>query len=185
MIAQSELALLPADQNYSGVNLGGLVLAPGVYKFDAAASLTGNLVLDGQGMNDAYWVFQIGSTLTTAANANVSVINTGSSGGSNYGIFWNAGTGITFGATNQVLGNYLAGTSITMGAQSSGSGRMLALAAVTFDQNDINAYGGPQSSDWGGGLTYDQSGRLVPIPEPSTSLISCLALLTFMSKRRR
>lgn len=180
------LALMTTTSNLSGMDLGGMTLTSGVYTFDVAAGLTGNLVLDGQGMDDAFWVFQIGTAITTAANAAVSVINAGPSGGSDYGIFWNTGAEIIIGANNTILGNYISGTSITLGAQSSGSGRALALAAVTLDQNEIDAYGGPGAGDWSGGLMYDVDGiHVIPVPEPSSALFSGVSLLGLIARRRR
>lgn len=180
------LALMPTDTTLSNLDLGGMTLTSGVYTFSAAAMLTGALVLDGQGMDNAYWVFQIGTSLTTSAGSSVTVINPGPSGASDYGIFWNAGAEIIVGASNDILGNYLSGTSITMGSTSSGSGRALALAAVTLDQNVIDAYGGPLSSDWTGGLMYDVDGvNIIPVPEPSSALLSGVALLAFLTRRNR
>src|ERR1022692_1542453 len=57
----------------TGTDLGGLTLVPGVYCFSSSAGLTGTLTLDGQGDPMAQWVFQIGSTLTTATNSTVSL----------------------------------------------------------------------------------------------------------------
>ena len=174
--------------------LGGRTLAPGVYHFDVAADLTGNLTLDAEGQNNVSWVFQIGTSLTTAALASVTLINPGSNLGSDVGIFWNAGTTFIFGANNTIMGNYLAGTSITLGAGSSGSGRALALAAATLDGNQINAWGGPNApgyavgSDWSGGLTYDGSYHVVPssIPEPAAVLwLTPLGAMGFVLWRRR
>jgi len=162
MKAQVGLAGMPSNKNLSNTDLGGLTLPPGVYTFDGAATLNGALVLDAQGQNNAFWVFQIGTTLTTSTGSTVTIINAGSHGGSDDGIFWNAGTGITLGANNQLLGNYLAGTSITFGSTTSGEGRALALAGVTLDQNVVNSQGGPDGSDWTGGLTYNLSGAVVP-----------------------
>lgn len=183
--AQAGLALLPSDTNMSGVDLGGLTLTTGVYTFSAAPTLNGALVLDGQGLDDAFWVFQIGSSLTTSVGSSIIVINAGPSGGSDYGIFWNAGTEIVIGANNAVLGNYLSGTSITMGSQSSGSGRALALGAIALDQNAIDAHGGPEASDWTGGLDYDQLGIVVPVPESSSALLFGLGIYGFMLMGRK
>ncbi len=182
---QNGLAAMPMDTNLSNVNLGGLTLTSGVYVFDVAALQTGDLILDGEGNPNAYWVFNIGTSLTTAINSTVTVINSGPTGGSDYGIFWNAGAEIVVGATNTIRGNYLSGTSITMGANSDGGGRALARAAVTLDQNEIDAFGGPDSSDWSGSLMYDEFGAIVPVPEPSTALLSGFAILGFLSMRRR
>jgi len=160
--AQVGLAGMPQDKNMSTVDLAGKTLAPGVYKFNAAAKLTGALFLDGQGRNNAFWVFQIGTALTTSINSSVTVINPGSNGGSDYGIFWNCGSAVNIGANNRIAGNYLAGTSITFGGTSTRGGRALALAGVTLDNNQIDAHGGPGGSDWSGGLKFDVTGSVVP-----------------------
>ncbi len=162
ILARTGLAGMASNANLTGQDLGGLTLAPGVYSFDSSAQLTGTVTLDAQNQDGAYWVFQIASAMTTAASSSVNVINVGPGGGDSYGIFWNAGSGITFGATNQIKGNYLAGTSITAGNATQGSGRLLALAGVTLDNNQINAIGGLNGGDWTGGLTYDVGGNVVP-----------------------
>jgi hypothetical protein len=193
--ARAGLTAMAVTTNFTATpTLGGRTLTPGVYHFDAAADLTGALFLDAQGQNNVYWVFQIGSSLTTAANASVSLINPGSNLGSDNGIFWNAGTTFIFGATNTILGNYLAGTSITIGAGASGSGRALALAAVTLDNTQLDVWGGPDvpgysaGSDWSGGLTYDGGFNVVAstVPEPAAVLwLAPLGALGFVLWRRR
>lgn len=163
--AQVGLAGMPSDQILSNVDLAGKTLRPGVYTFDGAAKLTGALVLDARGRNGAFWVFQIGTALTTSVNSSVTVINPGSNGGRDCGIFWNAGSAITIGANNRIAGNYLAGTSITFGGKSSGGGRALARAGISLDNNQINAKGGPDGSSWSSGLRYNASGAVVPNPD--------------------
>ncbi|MBW8781220.1 MAG: autotransporter domain-containing protein [Verrucomicrobia bacterium] len=158
----------PPANNLTGVNGGDLatqILTPGVYKFDVAASLSlnGVLTLDAQGKNNVTWVINIGTSLTTGANAQVQFINLGTNGGKDNGLFWNAGTAFTFGATNIIAGNYLAGTDITFGttvpATGSASGRALALAGVSFDGTaTLDVLGGPGNGDLAGGL--DSSGNL-------------------------
>ena len=67
---------------------GGTII-PGTYTVPAQpVNLAGTLILDAQGLNNAFWVFQIGSTLTTASAAVVQMINVGSNGGSDNGLFW-------------------------------------------------------------------------------------------------
>ena len=60
-------------------DLGGQTLAPGIYKAASSAAITTGtpptLTLDAQGNVNASWVFQIGSTLTTAAGATVQLVN--------------------------------------------------------------------------------------------------------------
>lgn len=155
------LAGMASNANMSTVDLGGKTLAPGVYTFTGAASQTGALVLDAQGQNSVAWVFQIGTAFTSSINSTVTFINLGSNGGSDLGVFWNAGSAVNIGANNQLVGNYLAGTSIVLGGLTAGNGRALALAGVSLDTNTVNAHGGPGGADYTGGLRYAPSGAVV------------------------
>jgi Ice-binding-like len=69
-------AVLP-HTDLTGQDLGGLTLTPGAYFFSSTDQLTGTLMLDAQGSPNAQFVFQIGSTLTTASNSSVVVISGG------------------------------------------------------------------------------------------------------------
>src|ERR1019366_5421526 len=93
--------------NLTGQNLGGLTLTPGVYRFDSSAQLTGTLDLNAEGLNNAAWVFQIGSALTTASGSSVVVTNFGSNGGSDDGVFWQVGSSATLGSSTSFEGNIL------------------------------------------------------------------------------
>ncbi|MEO6993072.1 MAG: autotransporter domain-containing protein [Lacunisphaera sp.] len=155
------LAGMASSANMSTVDLGGKTLAPGVYTFNTAASLNGALTLDAHGQNNVAWVFQIGTAFTTSVNSTITFINLGSKGGSDIGLFWNAGSAVNIGANNQFAGNYLAGTSIVFGGLSNGGGRALALAGITLDTNIVNARGGLAGGDYAGGLKYDPSGAVV------------------------
>jgi len=170
MAVATGLANMPANVNMSDLDLGGTTLLPGVYKFDAAAAMNGILTLDANGQNNAFWVFQIASTLTTTNGSTVNIINLGSNGGSDDGIYWATGAAINVGNSNVIAGNYLAGTTITFGTNTNGNGRALARAAVVLDQNVINSQGGPAGSDWTGGLRYNNAGDVVPVPEPAAFL---------------
>ncbi len=172
------LAGLTADTDLTGTDLGGMTLAAGIYHFESAAGLTGALILDAQGQNNVSWVFQIGTTFTASANSSVTVINFGTNGGSDLGLFWNAGTDISIGADSDIAGNFISGTSITLGASADGGARLLALASISLDQNNINAFGSPGGGDWTGGLSS--------IPEPAATLwLAPLAALGFAASRRR
>jgi len=156
----------------TGVDLGGQNLAPGVYKFDTSAQLTGTLTLDFGSDPDALFVFLIGSTLTTASGSSVNVLN----GGSNSGIYWNVGSSATLGTTTTFVGNILADQSITLNNRANIlCGRAIALnAAVTMDTNTISgdcAGGGDYSSgrsDFGSQGFSGSGANGGAVPEPAT-----------------
>jgi type VI secretion system secreted protein VgrG len=134
--AFGNLAGEPTTSNLTGKDLGGLTLAPGVYRFNSSAQLTGTLTLDAGGNANARFDFQIGSTLTTASSSVVQVIN----GGSPDNVFWQVGSSATLGTTTEFAGNILALTSITLNTRASiACGRALAInGAVTLDTNFID-----------------------------------------------
>lgn len=133
-VAYVNLAGQPSDVNLTGQDLGGLTLTSGVYTFNSSAQLTGTLTLDAQGDPAAVFVFQIGSTLTTASASQVVVIN----GGANCNVFWQVGSSATLGTATAFVGNILALTSITLNTGATTSGRLLARnGAVTLDSNNV------------------------------------------------
>ncbi|MEX0683567.1 MAG: ice-binding family protein [Dehalococcoidia bacterium] len=133
--AYNALAGQPCDFNLTGQDLGGMTLIEGVYCFSTSAQLTGMLTLNAQGNASAVFIFQIGTTLTTASNASILVTN----GGVDCNAFWQVGSSATIGTTTVFVGNILALTSITLNTGASVSGRALARnGAVTLDTNNID-----------------------------------------------
>ena len=63
-------AVAPAN-DLTGTDLGNRVLKAGAYRFTSSAQLTGALTLDAEGDPAAQFVFEIGSTLTTASASSV------------------------------------------------------------------------------------------------------------------
>ncbi|MFZ2492074.1 MAG: ice-binding family protein [Thermoanaerobaculia bacterium] len=133
--AYNGLAGLACNTVLTGQDLGGMTLTAGVYCFATSAQLTGTLTLDAQGNPGAQFIFQIGSTLTTASNSIVRVINSGN----NCNIYWQVGSSATLGTATAFAGNILALTSITATTGASVSGRLLARnGAVTLDTNAVS-----------------------------------------------
>ncbi|HLX51314.1 MAG TPA: ice-binding family protein [Streptosporangiaceae bacterium] len=136
--AYNDAAGRAPDQDLTGQDLGGKTLTAGVYKFDSSAGLTGTLTLDGQGNPDAVFIFQIGSTLTTASASNVVLIN----GARACDAFWQIGSSATLGTGTSFIGNILALTSITATTGVTVDGRLLARnGAVTLDTNTVQRAG--------------------------------------------
>ena len=116
--------------------LGGKTLTAGIYTFSAAtsANITGTVTLDGQGDPNAVFVFQTNSTLVTASNAVVSLVN----GAQACNVFWQVGSSATLGTGTQFVGTIMADQSITDAGGSTVIGRLLAsVASVTLNNTHV------------------------------------------------
>lgn len=163
-VAYNDAAGQACDFNLTGQDLGGKTLIPGVYCFDSSAQLTGQVTFDGQGNTNSVFIVQIGSTLTTASNSGVLLIN----GAQSCNIFWQVGSSATLGTTTAFKGNILALASITLntGATSS-SGLYARNGAVTLDTNQIQACG-PAATPTATSTPLPPTGT--PLP-PSATLV--------------
>lgn len=122
-------ATLPPD-------VGGRILTPGVYRTGSVPSLglTGPLTLDAQGNPNAVFIFQIESTLTTATDSRVNLIN----GAQACNVFWQVGSSATLGTRTAFKGNILALTSISVNDAVTVDGRLLARnGAVTLINDTV------------------------------------------------
>ncbi|HSJ10678.1 MAG TPA: ice-binding family protein, partial [Longimicrobiales bacterium] len=106
--------------NAISANLGGTTLEAGVYCTATGIGVTGTLTLDGGGDPNAMFVFQAGTSLTTAGN--VVLIN----GAQAKNVYWLVGSSATIGTASQWQGNIIALTSITLVDNATLTGRALA-----------------------------------------------------------
>jgi hypothetical protein len=119
-----------------GETPGFLALSPGVYCFDTSAQLNAILTLNDGGDPNAIFIFQIGTTLTTASSSKVQM----SSGGRGTNVYWQIGTSATIGTSTTFRGNIIANTSITLTTSASTTGRVFALnGAATIDSTAVDA----------------------------------------------
>jgi type VI secretion system secreted protein VgrG len=140
--AQSDLttaydvaAAQPVTADLTGQDLGNMVLTAGAYRFATSAQMTGPLTLDAQGDPAAQFVFEIGSTLTTASASSVVLAN----GASPCNVYWQVGSSATLGSTTAFAGNVMALTSISLNDAATVQGRLLARnGAVTLINNRID-----------------------------------------------
>jgi len=117
--AYNQAAGASCDTNLTGKDLGGMRLGPGVYCFSSSAGLTGTLTLDAHGNPDSQWIFQIGSTLTTATNSKVVMVlghtlPPWGKGLRGCNVYWQVGSSATIGTGSTFVGKILALTSITL-----------------------------------------------------------------------
>jgi hypothetical protein len=123
-----------ANPDFSELHAGDIsskILLPGLYKWATTVAINADTTLHG-GENDV-WIFQIGTTVSQAANT--SVLLTGGALAKN--VFWAVGTAVTLGADTTFAGVVLAKTAITIAKGTTVNGRLLTQTAVTLDQNII------------------------------------------------
>ena len=158
-IAYGDVATRPATDLFPAIHdIGGLTLSPGVYNAPTSLGITGVLTLDAEGDPNAVWIFQMGSTLTTATGSNVELINGARAGN----IFWQVGSSATLGVGSHFEGTIMAQDSISANTDATFIGRLLAMdGAVTLDNNNI------------------------VIPEPGSAMLVAFGLAIATLKRRR
>ena len=112
-------------------NIGGMTLAPGVYKWGTGVLIASNVTLNGSAT--AVWVFQIGQGLTMSSATNVSL--TGGAQAKN--VFWQVAGSVVLGTTAHLEGVVLTQTSVALATGASVKGRLLAQTAVTLDSSTV------------------------------------------------
>jgi hypothetical protein len=162
---------LPVTANLSGQNLGNMTLVPGIYAFDSSAQLTGTLTLNGAG----FYIFQIGSTLTTGTGAAVLAIN----GADAANIFWQVGSSATLGTGTSFIGNILALTSITNDVSGTMAGRMLAVNGAVTLADEVLTYPPATTPGGFGGPS------LTPAPSSWILVLIGLAFVMLYQTRQR
>ncbi len=135
----------------AGTDLAGQVFLPGVRTASSSLLLSsGSVTLDAQGNPDAVFVFQIGSTLITASNTSVQLIN----GAQACNVFWQVGSSATLGTGTSFVGTIMALATITANTAATIHGRLLAsTGAVNLDTNTITTSNCASSETGSGGGT--------------------------------
>ncbi|MDO8481684.1 MAG: ice-binding family protein [bacterium] len=112
-------------------NIGGLTLAPGVYKWGTGVTIPTDVTLSG-GANDV-WIFQIAQNLNISSATQV-ILRGGASADN---VFWVVAGQTTIGTTAVFNGNILDQTAIVLNTGATLNGRALAQTAVTLDSNIV------------------------------------------------
>jgi hypothetical protein len=172
LAAYNAAAAETAGQSLTGQDLGGLTLTPGVYSFVSAAQLTGTLTLNAENLQNAVFIFQIGTTLTTAAESLISLIN-----GQSDNVIWQIGSSATLGSGSMFDGELLANASVTLesGASINCGGALALNGAVTMASNAVSVEGAACD------------GGQLQVPEPAAWLlfmVGCSSLLVVRSRAK-
>ncbi len=175
-----------------------MTLFSGVY---SAAGLTTAastiLTLDGQGLNDQFWVFNIGDYLVTGASTRIELRNPGL----NNSVIWNTGAYSALGADSTFLGTLLTkdyisvGTNVDLiGVGSTCGGIFSTTSYVVLGAN--STVGGRGCSGIGDGFRIGDDGEAFQattalptnaVPEPATWAVMTIGfgLVGAMLRRRR
>lgn len=188
--AYNTLEGLPFVYDYTGIVLGSAgydTLTPGVYHFDSSAQITGDLTLDFQGNPDADFIFQIGSTLTTASDSSVNTIN----GDSLSGVYWQVGSSATLGTDTTFAGNILALSSVGLDPRAEIlCGRAFALTgAVTLTDNLISNNNTAQDYGTGrpdfGSYGFSGGSGATVVPVPGAFLLASIGMASLAAVRKK
>jgi hypothetical protein len=137
-ISNMQTAYTDANGRAAGVtelgagNIGGMTLAPGVYKWSTGVTIPKDVTLSGNS-NDV-WIFQVAQTL--GIYSATKVILSGDAQAKN--VYWVVGGKTTLGAGSVFNGNILDKTAIVLGTGATLNGRALAQTAVTLQANTVN-----------------------------------------------
>jgi hypothetical protein len=112
-------------------SIGGMTLAPGVYKWGTGLLIPTDLTLNGGAT--AVWIFQIAQNLTVS-NA-VVVHLTGGALAKN--VFWQVAGSVDLGTTSHFEGIVLCQTMINLRTGASVQGRLMAQTAVNLDSSTV------------------------------------------------
>jgi hypothetical protein len=136
-ISDMQLAFTDAAGRAPGVtelgagNVGGMNLAPGVYKWGTGLLIPTDVTLTGLATD--VWIFQIAQDLTLSSGVRITLAG----GALPKNIFWQVAGLVDVGTTAHLEGIVLSQTAITLGTGASINGRLLAQTAVSLDASTV------------------------------------------------
>lgn len=123
----------PEFENLGDGAIGGMTLAPGLYKWTSSVTISSELTLSGAA--DDVWIFQVAGDLSMDAAQRMNMRG----GARAKNIVWQVAGVVALGTTAHAEGVVLGKTAITMGSGSSINGRLLAQTAVTLESSAVTA----------------------------------------------
>lgn len=123
----------PTSTELGAGNIGGMTLAPGLYKWGTGVTIPTDVTLSGSA-NDV-WIFQIAQNLDISSAKKVIL----SGGAQANNIFWAVAGQVTLGTNAEMSGNILGQTAVVLNTGAVLRGRALAQSAVTLDASSVIA----------------------------------------------
>jgi hypothetical protein len=124
---------LPDFTELGAGEIGGLNLAPGLYKWGTSVSISTDVTLTGNATD--VWIFQVAQNVVQASSTRVTLAG----GALAKNIFWQVagGTGVTIGTSAHFEGVVLAKTAVQLATNATATSRLLAQTAVTLQMNAV------------------------------------------------
>jgi len=122
----------PNFSNLATGAIGGLILAPGLYKWTTGVSIGSDITITG-GATDT-WIFQVAGTLTIAAGKSMTLA--GGALASN--IVWVVAGSVTAAAGSHIEGVILGKTAITLQTGATANSRLLGQTFVALQKATVN-----------------------------------------------
>ena len=132
----------PDSTELGAGNIGGLTLAPGVYKWGTGVTIPTDVTLSGNSTD--VWIFEIAQTLDISSGKQIIL----SGGAQAKNIYWQVAGQTTLGTTSVFNGNILDLKAIVINTGAKLNGRALAQTAVTLDANNVSLSGVTPSTDF-------------------------------------
>lgn len=123
----------PGFLNLQGGTIGGLTLAPGLYRWTSNVTIPTDVTLSGNA-NDV-WIFQITGNLTMASAQSMMLVG----GALPENVFWQVAGLVEIGTTAHAEGILLSKTAINLRTGASINGRLLAQTAVNIARATVTA----------------------------------------------
>ncbi len=122
--------ITPDETDLGGGEIGGMTLAPGLYKFNSVLSMGSDVYLNGDA-NDV-WIFQA-TGITMASGIKIHLPG----GALPQNIFWQSNSTATLDSTAHLEGILLCATDITLVTGATVNGRLLSQTAVILGTNSV------------------------------------------------
>lgn len=112
-------------------NIGGMTLAPGLYKWGTSVNIPTDVTLSGT--ENEVWIFQIAGNLIQSNGITVHL----KGGALAKNVFWQVAGLVTLGTTSHFEGIILSKTLIAVQTHASINGRLFSQTAVTLQMNKV------------------------------------------------
>ncbi len=121
----------PDSTELGAGDIGGMTLAPGVYKWGTGLLIPTNVTLAGSETD--VWIFEIAQDLTLSSGTQVLL----SGGAMPKNVFWQVSGLVDLGTTAHLEGVVLTQTSVTLRTGATLNGRLLAQTAIDIDGSTV------------------------------------------------